>query len=186
MTTRICPPARGSGTTRRIAAGVGIAMLLGASATGMAKDYPTIHVVDPHPVNWLWITWNTQEELVRVNSDGDRVPSLGTNWTWIDDRTVEFDLRNAKFQDGEPLTAKVFRRSFDEVQKWDNPHPPGAFLNFAKDTELEVVDDDTIRFTFPEADGAAMMKFRGMHVGSTAFWDAGGYTGDADSAEGQW
>lgn len=33
-----------------------------------AKAVPTgmVHVYDPHPLNWLYITYNTVEELVRV------------------------------------------------------------------------------------------------------------------------
>lgn len=30
----------------------------------------TIHVVDPAPLNWLWVTYNTVEELVRVTPRG--------------------------------------------------------------------------------------------------------------------
>ena len=148
----------------------------------------TVTVVDTSPVNWLSVTWNTMEELVRVDNKGNLVPGLAESWTWIDDKTVEFKLRKGvTFQDGEAFNAKVFRKSFDEVQKWDNPHPPGAFLNFDKATKLDVVDDYTVRFTFPKADGAAMMKFRGMHVGSSAFWDKLAFV-DAEkkNAEGHW
>ena len=148
----------------------------------------TVTVADTSPVNWLSVTWNTMEELVRVDSKGMTQPGLAESWTWIDDKTVEFKLRKGvKFQDGEAFTAQVFRKSFDQVQKWDNPHPPGAFLNFDKATKLDVVDDYTVRFTFPKADGASMMKFRGMHVGSSAFWDKLGFV-DAEkkNAEGHW
>ena len=30
----------------------------------------TVHVVDPSPLNWLYITYNTVEELIRVRPDG--------------------------------------------------------------------------------------------------------------------
>ncbi|WP_309626744.1 ABC transporter substrate-binding protein, partial [Methylibium sp.] len=123
-------------------------------------------------MNWLSITWNTMEELVRVDKDGRTVPTLAESYRWVNDTTMEFKLRKGvAFQDGEPFNAKMFRRSFDEVQKSENPHPPGAFLNFAKDTKLEVVDDYTVRFVFPSTDSAAVMKFRGMHVASTKFWN---------------
>lgn len=36
----------------------------------------TIHVVDPSPLNWLFITWNTMEEPIRVDQDGRVVPAL--------------------------------------------------------------------------------------------------------------
>lgn len=159
---------------------------LAAKEDKAAADSNVIWVVDPSPVNWLWITWNTMEELVRVDKDGKTVNNLAESHKWIDPKTVEFKLRkNVVFQDGEKLNAKVFRRSFDEVQRWDNPHPPGAFLNFPKETKLDIIDDYTVRFTFPKPDSSAMMKFRGMHVASTKFWDELGFidkkTGKAES-----
>ena len=30
----------------------------------------TLLVVDPSPLNWLFITWNTMEEPIRVDEDG--------------------------------------------------------------------------------------------------------------------
>ena len=95
--------------------------------------------------------------------------------------------KGVKFQDGEAFNAKQFRRSFDEVQRWDSPHPPGAFLNFPKETKLEVVDDYTVRFVFPSTVSAALMKFRGMHVASTKFWTELGFKAkDSGKAEGHW
>lgn len=153
-----------------------------------AEAKSTVTVVDTSPVNWLSVTWNTMEELVRVDNKGVVQPALAESWKWTDDKTLEFKLRQGvKFQDGEAFNAKVFRRSFDEVQKWENPHPPGAFLNFDKATKLDVVDDYTVRFIFPQADGGALMKFRGMHVGSSAFWDKLGFVDkEKNNAEGHW
>lgn len=165
-----------------------MAITLGLGVTAAIAATPVIHVVDPSPVNWLSITWNTMEELVRVDRDGRTVPTLAESYSWVNDTTMEFKLRKGvKFQDGEAFNAKQFRRSFDEVQKWDTPHPPGSFLNFPKETKLEVVDDYTVRFTFPATDSAALMKFRGMHVASTRFWNELGFkASDSGKAEGHW
>ena len=40
-----------------------------APATTGARHQPvgTLNVVDPHPLNWLFITWNTMEEPIRVD-----------------------------------------------------------------------------------------------------------------------
>jgi len=180
-------PVRGSrrvpARLRTLVAGIGLAL---AGTMPAYADYPTVIVVDPSPINWLSVTWNTMEELVRVDDEGRTVPGLATSWQWIDDKTLEFKLRQGvTFHDGEPFNAKVFRRSFDEVQRWENPHPPGAFLNFDKATKLEIVDDYTVRFVFPKPDGAAIMKFRGMHIGSTRFWNELGFidpkTGTAEA-----
>ncbi len=35
----------------------------------------TVHVVDPSPLNWLHITYNTAEELVRVDTQGKIRPT---------------------------------------------------------------------------------------------------------------
>ena len=45
--------------------------------TGVRGTEPagTIHVVDPSPLNWLWITYNTVEELVKVSRQGKPRPA---------------------------------------------------------------------------------------------------------------
>jgi len=164
-----------------------LALTLGVSAANAAVN-DVVTVVDPSPVNWLWITWNTMEETVRVDKNGQSTPSLAEKQTWLDDKTLQIKLRkNVAFQDGEKLTASVFRKSYDEVQKWTNPHPPGAFLNFDKASSMEVVDDYTINFKFPQPDGSAIMKLRGMHVGSSKFWNELAFIDQKNkSAESHW
>ena len=177
-------PTRAKVRARLLAATIAAAF----AAPGIVGAADVIRVVDPSAVNWLSITWNTMEELVRVDKEGHTIPTLATGWRWIDDRTVEFKLRKGVvFQDGEKFDAAVFRRSFDEVQRWDNPHPPGSFLNFPKATKLDVIDPYTVRFTFPSADSSSMMKFRGMHVASTKFWnDLGFRNKKTGTGEGSW
>lgn len=36
----------------------------------------TIHVVDPNPLNWLFITWDTMEEPVRTDGRGHIVGAV--------------------------------------------------------------------------------------------------------------
>lgn len=148
----------------------------------------TVRVVDPSPVNWLSITWNTMEEPNRVDHAGMAQPSLAAGWRWIDDETLELDLRRgAVYQDGERFDAGMFKLAFDKVQEWTNPHPPGAFLNFSRDAALTVVDDHTVRMRFPGGDSAALMKLRGMHMPSTRFWDEWGFVDpETGTAEGHW
>ena len=89
-----------------------LALTLGVSAANAAVN-DVVTVVDPSPVNWLWITWNTMEETVRVDKNGQSTPSLAEKQTWLDDKTLQIKLRkNVAFQDGEKLTA-----SFIKVQK---------------------------------------------------------------------
>jgi ABC-type transport system substrate-binding protein len=135
-----------------------------------------LNVVDPHPLNWLFITWNTMEEPVRTDPDGHIVGAVMEGSRWVGETTLEVDVRpDVRFQDGEALTAEHVKRAFDEVQRWKAPHPPGTYLNFHPEARCELVDDHTVRFLFPEPDGLAVAKFRGMHVPSTRFWEEEGF-----------
>ena len=136
----------------------------------------TVNVYDPHPLNWLFITWNTMEEPIRTDPDGHIVMALAESAEWRDDRTLEVRVREgARFQDGEPCTAHSIKQNFDEVQKWSAPHPPGTYLNFHPDAECVVENGRTCVFKLPEPDGLILGKFRGFHIASSAFWKQYGF-----------
>ncbi|GAC1444596.1 MAG: hypothetical protein NVS2B8_20190 [Vulcanimicrobiaceae bacterium] len=150
----------------------------------------TLNVVDPSPLNWLFITWNTMEEPIRTDHDGRAVYSMATGHRYTHGgKTLEIDVRSdVQFQNGEPLTAQHIKRAFDEMQRWEAPHPPGTWLNFPPESVAEVVNDHKIRFNFPEPDGLALAKMRGFHVPSMSFWSEGpgfGYTREG-SGNGNW
>lgn len=109
-----------------------------------------IHVVDRSPLNWLYITYNTVEELVRTDEKGHVVPAAMESYKWIDDKTLEIKLRKNKFQDGEKVTAKSVKRSFEEMMKWRSPHPPGTQFNQYVGTRCEMVDEETRAADFAE------------------------------------
>lgn len=63
-----------------------------------------VKVVDPNALNWPDITYNTVEELVRVDHDGNVEPAAMKNYRWADDRTLEVGVRGGEvFLDGGPL-----------------------------------------------------------------------------------
>jgi ABC-type transport system substrate-binding protein len=153
-----------------------------------AAPLGTVNIFDPHPLNWLFVTWNTMEEPVRTDHEGYIVMALAENAEWRDDKRLEVTVRaGARFQDGEPCTADSIKQNFDEVQRWAAPHPPGTFLNFDPDARCVVEDERTCVFHFPEPDGLALGKFRGFHIASPSFWHTHGFgykkTG---SGEGHW
>ncbi|MDQ3607867.1 MAG: hypothetical protein M3459_03065 [Actinomycetota bacterium] len=55
----------------------------------------TVHVVDPSPLNWLYITYNTVEELVRVTPGGKVRPAAMRWYRWKDARTLDVRVREA-------------------------------------------------------------------------------------------
>ncbi len=88
------------------------------AATEQPQSTPegTINVYDPHPLNWLYITWNTMEEPVRTDSEGHLVGAAMEDSRWVDETTFEVKMRRGvKFQDGEECNAYSFKRAFEEV-----------------------------------------------------------------------
>lgn len=160
-----------------------------ALVTGEAREpVGTIHVVDPHPLNWLYITYNTVEELVRVDSRGNTIPAAASGYKWLNDRTLELTVRpNERFPDGEPLTSASVKRAFDEVIQWQAPHPPGTQFNHDVGTTCEVIDKNTVHLHLPRPDGLATGKLRAMHIMSTRFWNEVGFGYKKNgSGEGHW
>jgi ABC-type transport system substrate-binding protein len=85
---------------------------------GAREPRGEIHVFDPHPLNWLFITWNTMEEPIRVDQEGNIVPALAEEARWVDATTLDLRIRSdVRFQDGTPCTAHSIRRNFEEVQR---------------------------------------------------------------------
>jgi hypothetical protein len=65
---------------------------MAAAATERAPA-GTVQVVDPHPLNWLFITWNTMEEPVRTDERGHLVGAAMEDARWIDETSLEVLLR---------------------------------------------------------------------------------------------
>jgi ABC-type transport system substrate-binding protein len=135
-----------------------------------------VHVVDPSRLNWLYITYNIVEELVRVTTLGKIRTAAMRRYRWADDRTFEVEVRAGEhFPDGEPLTAASVKRSFDEQLRWAVPHPPGTAFNIDRRTRCEVTGERQVRFHLPAPDGLALGKLRATHIMSTRFWDDIGF-----------
>lgn len=148
----------------------------------------TIHVVDPSPYNWLYVLFHTMEEPVRADRAGRVIASLASKAKWVNMTTLKIELRKGVlFHDGEEFTANTVKRNFDELQKWNAPHPPGTWLNFPTGTTLKVVDDYTVQFHFPKPDGLALGKMRGNHMGNSQFYQSIGFGyAKLGSGEGHW
>ena len=147
----------------------------------------TVRVVDHSPLNWLYITYNTVEELVRTDERGHLVPAAMKSYKWVDDRTLEIKLRENKFQDGEPVTVEIVKRSFEEMMRWKSPHPPGTQFNQYPGTRCEIVDEETVHIISPKPDGMTLGKLRAMHVMNSRFWETIGFGYKRNgSGEGHW
>jgi peptide/nickel transport system substrate-binding protein len=122
-------------------------------------------------VNWSSLTFNVFEHLVEPDASGQLVPRLARDWRWLDDRTLEFTLRQGvKFHNGEVFDAEIVKLNWDEQSKLQQPHTIGAALNFKPGSRVEIIDTQTVRFVFPEPDGGALAKIIIMHMANRQFY----------------
>lgn len=76
--------------------------------------------LDPHKISGVWendVVGDLFEGLVTEAADGTRIPGVAESWEISDDGTVyTFTLRdNAKWSDGEPVTADDFVFAFQRI-----------------------------------------------------------------------
>jgi len=149
----------------------------------------TLKVVDRSSLNWLYITYNTVEELVRVTPGGKTRPAAMQGFRWRSPLVLDVVLRPGnRFQSGRPVTTGSVLQAFHEQQRWQAPHPPGTHFNIDHRTRLEALGPDRLRFTLPEPDGLLVGKLRAMHIMDADFWeDLGfGYARTEATGEGHW
>ena len=130
-----------------------------------------LRIVDTHPGNWASVTLHVFEHLLELDKDGKLVPRLATRWQWVDDRTLDVTLRQGiTFHNGEVFDAEIVKLNWEENTRLGQPHISGAFMNFTPGSRLEILDAQTVRFVFPEPDGAALAKLSAMHLGNREFY----------------
>src|SRR5574342_1201466 len=97
-------------------------------------------------INPFMVLYAVHDALVKPMPAGDNTPSLAESWTVSKDGlTYEFVLRrNAKFHNGDPVTADDVKFSFDRYK--------GAAAKLLKDRvkEVQVVDARRVRFHLKE------------------------------------
>ena len=128
-------------------------------------------IVDKNPTNWVSIALNVFEHLIEFDQDGKLVPRLATSWRWLDDRTLEFTLRQGvRFHNGEVFDAEIVKLNWEENTRLKQPFRAGQFLNLKPGSRLEILDPHTVRVVFPEPDGAAWVKLNGVHMANRQFY----------------
>jgi peptide/nickel transport system substrate-binding protein len=101
------------------------------------------------------------EGLVRFDPDGRIVPALATSWRRIDDKTVEFKLREGVvFHDGEPFDADAVKFTIERYLDPKTRFPAAGFLNSID--KVLVVDPHTVRITTKFPDGILLNRLAGF------------------------
>jgi peptide/nickel transport system substrate-binding protein len=105
------------------------------------------------------------EPLVRVAADGSFRPALATKWEIAPDaKSVTFTLReDAKFSDGEPVTAEAAKKSIDYFRT----KPGNAFaVNLATVTSIDVLGPYQFRINVSSPQPALVNLFE-------SYWNGG-------------
>ncbi len=114
--------------------------------------------------------WNYAEGLVTLDKDSNVVPCLAKDLRWIDERTIEFKLReDVRFHNGEKFNAEAVRVNWEEYKRMETPRPH-RFVTLPDETTLEIIDEYTVRFTLPEPDGIVYHKFEWFFQIAPAFF----------------
>jgi peptide/nickel transport system substrate-binding protein len=102
---------------------------------------------------------NYAEGLVTLDRDNNWVPCLAEDLRWMDKRSIEFKLREGvRFHNGEMFNAEAVRVNWEAYRRMHTPRP-FRFLVLPDETIFEIVDEYTVRFTFPKPDGLVFVKF---------------------------
>jgi ABC-type transport system substrate-binding protein len=150
------------------------------STSGFGQEVPAprgeLRIVDDNRYNFITIVFNVFEHLMELDADGKLVPRLATSWRWLNDRTLDVKLRHGvKFHNGEIFDAEIVKLNWEANTRLQQPYIAGQFLNFKPGTRLEIIDPYTVRFIFPEPDGAALIKLSSMHMGNRQFYAEHGW-----------
>lgn len=96
----------------------------------------------------LILSYLTSDQLVEVNLEtGEYEGALAENYTWVDDRTIDFTLRDGvKFHDGSDVTVEDIIYSFEWIANPEAKTKRGAFIRSWFESAV-AVDENTIRVT---------------------------------------
>lgn len=95
-------------------------------------------------------SWGVTETLIKVDFDGQMVPSLAESWAQSDETTWTFVLRSdVTFHNGEPLNAAAVVIALNHLVNAETP-PRG--LSPENIVSIEAVDDTTVTITTVEPD----------------------------------
>jgi peptide/nickel transport system substrate-binding protein len=96
------------------------------------------------------VHYNIFEGLTKINEDFSITPLLAEKWSFSPDlKTLTFNLKKGvKFQDGEPLSSKDVKFSFERYAGKDSTNKEKAF--FASIQSIDASDPDVVTLTFKD------------------------------------
>lgn len=144
---------------------------LGASSMAQAPE-GTLYVglrsdaesLDPHLVyhpSGFAVMEAMYDSLVIADWDGAIVPHLAASWSFPDDSTIEFVLRDdVTFHNGERFSAESVKYSVERIL--DEALQSGIASRFAVIESVEVVDSQRVRLHLSRSDSSILWNLTGL------------------------
>ena len=122
--------------------------------------------LDPH-VSQLWVWQNIRfqifERLLIEDAAGELQPWLATDYTWVDDTTLDMTLRDdVFFHNGEKFTAADVEYTFNRILNPDLPSEMRPRLETVE--ELEIIDDTHIRLHLKEPNSVLPFELSAIDI----------------------
>jgi peptide/nickel transport system substrate-binding protein len=92
------------------------------------------------------------EKFIYIDANGEIMPGIAQRWNITDGGKVyEFDIElDHTWSDGEPLTVEDVYFTFDTAIKLYSDQGYDTVASGLVEVDIEIVDEDTIKFTLPE------------------------------------
>lgn len=117
--------------------------------------------IDTFLLAWGMVGSNIFDGLVDRGTDLQIRPGLATEWKYVDDKTLEFKLRQGvKFHNGEPFNADAVVFTFNRLLGPEGEKSPQR-SNYTSIDKTVKVDDYTVRFQLKETDPVLITKLAG-------------------------
>lgn len=169
---------RSRGTSRGVAAirvamtSLLVAMFLAGTVIAQGTvtvAHPTdVRDFDPHQsigTHERSIQQNIFDTLIDLDRDYEpTVPALATGWNYVDELTLEVDLREGvTFHNGQPFTADDVVFTFQRIMDASEPIGINTWIEGTLDS-VEKVDDYTVRFVTPEPYAPLVANLTRIHI----------------------
>ena len=83
----------------------------------------TIKVVDLL-IPEVSVMWNYAEGLITLDKNNNYATCLAEDWRWLNDRTIEFKLRQGvTFHNGQKFNAESVKINWEQYRKMERPRP---------------------------------------------------------------
>lgn len=101
------------------------------------------------------------EGLTNTDPNGNTIPGVASSWETTDNKTWVFHLRDAKWSNGDPVTAEDFVYSFQRLVDPQTASPYGSYLGDSKVLNAEAITNGEMK---PETLGVKAIDDKTLEI----------------------